>query len=273
MKKPVLLLLVSLAPCPLASPVRAATETTVGVTGRIEQLVLPGPELEAVPYEDRKTPVVLRMVRAYPHGTAFRYDLEYHGLEPGSFDLKNYLRRKDGSSTADLPPIPVRVAALLPPGQVQPNALEVRKSPRLGGYRTLLILGGVGWALGLLAIVYFGFLRRKQGPAAGEAAVPLSLADRLRPLVEGAIAGQLSQPQLASLERTLLAYWRKRLHLEQTDPARAIETLRGHAEAGPLLEQLEAWLHRPGAAPAVDPVRLLQPYQKLPADALEGSAA
>ena len=61
--------------------------------------VLPGSELEVKPIGER-TPIVLRIVRVFPHGTAFRYDLEYYGLEPGSFDLKDYLQRKDRSSTA-----------------------------------------------------------------------------------------------------------------------------------------------------------------------------
>src|SRR5262249_44397110 len=97
---------------------------------------------------------------------------------------------------------------------------------------------------------------------------PLSLADRLRPLVEGAIAGKLSQPELASLERTLIAFWRHRLNLDQADPAESIQSLRQHAEAGPLLEQLETWLHRPGPHDYVDPVRLLEPYKNMPAEEL-----
>jgi hypothetical protein len=243
------------------------------MSGRLEQLVLPGAELEAVPNEDRTAPIVLRVVGVFPHGSAFRYDLEYYGLEPGTFDLKNYLRRKDGSSTADLPSLPVKVLPLLPPGQITPNTLEVREPPSLGGYRTLQIVAGAGWVLGFAAIVYLGFLRRKKVALGPGDVPPHSLADRLRPLVVGALAGKLSQPQLASLERTLIAFWRKRLRLEQDDPARAIETLRSHAEAGPLLEQLEIWLHRPGPTADVDPARLLRPYQQLPPDALEGSAA
>ena len=157
--------------------------TTVGMAGRIEQLVLPGPELEAVPNDDRKAPVVLRVVRVYPHGTALRYDLEYQGLEPGTFDLRNYLRRKDGSSTADLPPLPVKVVSVLPPGQVLPNPPEIRTAPSLGGYRALQIAAGIAWVLGLVAIVYYGFLRRKSGEVGAAGMAPVSLADRLRPLV------------------------------------------------------------------------------------------
>ena len=50
----------------------------------------------------------------------------------------------------------------LPPGQVMPNPLEIERAPSLGGYRVLQIVAGVVWVLGLLAIVYYGFLRRKK---------------------------------------------------------------------------------------------------------------
>ena len=109
--------------------------------GKIDQLVLPGTELEVKPLEDRRAPLVLRIAEAYPHGSAFRYDLVYYGLEPGDYDLRNYLRRKDGSALGELPPIPVKVDPVLPPGQVEPNPLALERSPSLGGYRLLLAIG------------------------------------------------------------------------------------------------------------------------------------
>src|SRR5215210_6596085 len=147
--------LLLVAPC-------APAETTVGMPGTIEGLVLPGPELVVKRLDDRTSPVVVRIVRTYPHGSAFRYDIEYAGLEPGTHDLRPYLRRKDGSSAADLPPIPVTVAAVLPPGQVLPNALEIESGPRVGGYRTLRRVLGAIWVLGLAAILAsFIFPRRR----------------------------------------------------------------------------------------------------------------
>jgi hypothetical protein len=259
---------------------RAVPETPVGVAGRFEQVVIPGPELEVVPHEDRKLPIRLRIVAVYPHGSAFRYDLEYQGLQPGAFDLKDYLRRKDGTALSDAPALPVKVVTTLPPGQVEPNAPSLGPSPVAGGYLILQIVAGAVWCLGLLAIIYYGFLRRKTAALAAQTVKPKTLAERLRPLVDGAIAGKLSQPELARLERTLIAYWRRRLHLEEADSAHAIAALRAHAEAGPLLEQLDAWLHVPVAAGSgtmpqqkVDPARLLAPYQHLPPDALEGVSA
>src|SRR6516162_1558386 len=103
--------------------------STVGMPAKIEQLVLPGPELEAKPLEDRRAPVVVRITGVYPHGTAFRYDLVYYALEPGDYDLRNFLRRKDGAALGDLPAIPVRVDPVLPPGQIEPNALALARSP------------------------------------------------------------------------------------------------------------------------------------------------
>src|SRR5262249_6977703 len=124
--------------------------------------MLPGPELEAKPLTDSRAPIVLRIAKLWPHGTAFRYDLVWYGLDPGTFDLKDYLRRKDGSSAKDLPSIRVEVKALLPQGQILPNPLESQPSPALGGYRTLLIVAGTLWVAGLAAIL---FVRRPKGPS------------------------------------------------------------------------------------------------------------
>ncbi len=238
--------------------------TTVGMPARIDQLVLPGPELEAKPLDDARTPVVLRIAAVYPHGTAFRYDLVYYGLDPGTYDLKDYLQRKDGSPTKDLPSIRVEVQAILPPGQVVPNPLEAKGTPFLGGYRLALWIGGVLWVLGLLAILLVG--RRKKADAGTLRAAPATFADRLRPLVERAMNGQLSTTQRAELERTLLAFWRRQLRLQHTKPAEAMTLLRTHPEAGPLLVQLEAWLHRPAPVEQVDVSALLRPYQNAPAE-------
>jgi hypothetical protein len=257
---------------PATAPPAPLAETTVGMSGRLEGVVLPGTELVEKRTEDRKEPVVLRVVRVYPHGTDFRYDLEFSGLEPGTYDLGKSLRRKDGSPLGDLPPLMVKVNPVLPPGQIQPNKLEIESGPRLGGYRVLLIAGIVFWVLVLTTVIASFFLPRGR-KATAVSDRPVSLAERLRPLVEGAIAGKLSREQLANLERSLLAYWRKRLGLEAAEPGVAVEKLRAHPEAGPLLGQLEAWLHRPGPPAPVDVVALLAPYRDLPSEAIDLAGA
>jgi hypothetical protein len=238
--------------------------STVGMPARIDELVLPGPELEARPVDDHKLPVVLRVVRVDPHGTAFRYSLVYYGLEPGEFELRDYLRRKDGGSTAELPPLRVTIRPVLAPGQVLPNAPQSRALPFLGGYRVALWVGAILWLLGLAVILFAGRGRRRRSGLGG--AKPITLADRLRPLVEGAMAGTLTSGQRAELERMLLAYWRRRLGLETMSLPETFAVLRAHADAGPLLEHLEEWLHRPSPETSVDVTALLQPYRSVPAE-------
>ena len=80
---------------PLWSQVPEIPRSTVGMPVQISDLVLPGPELEPVPITD-ETPVVVRIDAVYAHGTGFRYDLVCYTLEPGEFDVSDYLRRKDG---------------------------------------------------------------------------------------------------------------------------------------------------------------------------------
>jgi hypothetical protein len=226
----------------------------------IEQLVLPGSELEVAPITD-KSKVVIRIDKVYPHGTAFRYDLICYGLEPGEYDLREFLRHKDGSATDDLPALTFKVSSLLPPGQIEPHGLSFASLPWLGGYRLLLIVGGILWVAGLVWLVYPR--RKKTAADAAAAAPPLSLADRLRPLVVEAMAGRLPPAKLAELERALVSYWRRRLGLEDVAPVEALATLRSHPEANPLITQLEAWLHRPAGQQSVDVGQLLEPYRNI----------
>jgi hypothetical protein len=237
----------------------SAPETNIGISGRIMQLVLPGPELEAVPL-DSKSPVVLRVLAIWPHGTDFRYDLEYYGLDAGHYDLAKYLKHKDGTPVANLPEIPVTIAALLPEGQVQPNPLEPTALPRLGGYEKTMIGLGLVWVVGLVAILFLG---RRRARAARERERPRTLAEELRPLVEDALAGKLSRSDRARLELRLVEYWRRKLGLEERAPQELLVELRAHPQAGALLRSLEDWLHRPDPPERVDLARLLAPYENV----------
>jgi hypothetical protein len=265
---PLLMIALVSAPAAHAEDPPPVSKSTVGMPARIEQRVLEGTELEVRPIDDRRAPIVLRILGAYPHGTAFRYDFVYYGLDPGTYDLKDLLRRKDGSTTAGLPPIRVLVEPLLPPGQFEPHPLSPSASPGLGGYRLYLLIGGLAWFFGLAAIL---LLRRGKHVASGEAAGrALTLADRLKPLVDKAVAGELGAGEQAELERLLIGYWRRRLKLEDAPPALLITRLRDHDEAGPLLRSLEDWLHRPaGTVGPVDLTALLKPYQAIAADDLD----
>jgi hypothetical protein len=247
----------------------AAPETNIGMSGHILQLVLPAPELEVVPF-DANSPIVLHVLATWPHGTDFRYDLEYYGLEAGQYDLGKYLKHKDGTPVTNLPPIPVSVKALLGDGQVQPTPLEPTALPNLGGYQTTMIVLGVVWVLGLAALLLAG---RRRAQVARERVRPRTLAEELRPLVEDARAGRLSRADRARLELRLVEYWRRKLALSDRAPHELLVELRNHPEAGALLRSLEDWLHRPDPPAAVDLSRLLAPYENVDMAGLEAAGS
>lgn len=245
--------------------------SAVGMPTRIVDLRLPGSPLEVIPIE-RDAEMVVRILQTIGDGpNQHRYELEYYCLEPGEYNLADYLQRKDGTSTDDLPEINVSVEAKLPAGQVKPNELTAKPTPRVGGYTMWLLIGGLLWVCGFFAILFVG--RGKLTPEQ-QAAKQMSLADRMRPLVEEAMSGELPGSKQAELERMLLTYWRGKLDLNKVDASQAITTLRNHETAGELLRQLEGWLHMPAdRRTKVDVAELLKPYRNVRADSIEGTQA
>jgi hypothetical protein len=245
----------------------------VGVPHWSREVVLPGSRLKAAP-ATIQTPVILRIDSISPHGTDFRYDLEYYGLDPGTYDLTDFMEREDGSSSEGLPALLIRIESALAPGQVKPNPVPTGPLPSVGGYRTFLWLFGSIWFLGAI-LLWRGGHGRTDAAATARATRPPTLAERLTPLVEQAREGTLSQASRAELELMLIAFWRARLGLQATPAAEALVSLKEHPDAGPLLRQIELWLHSPGASADVDVAKLLAPYRDLPAEeeAAEGEVS
>ena len=105
------ILVFSLACVSLTNLVKAdeVPTTTVGMPGRLVDLRISGPRLEVKPI-DRDAAVVVRLLQTIGDGpNRFRYEFEYYCLEPGEYNLADYLQRADGS-TIDVSPIIVRVA-------------------------------------------------------------------------------------------------------------------------------------------------------------------
>src|SRR5262249_13712809 len=102
--------------------------------------------------------------------------------------------------------------------------------------------------------------RRARAASAGLALRARTTAEELAPLVEAALAGALEPEGRHRLELVLIAHWRARLGLGETDPAALLPIFRATGEAGPLFAGLEEWLHRPGAS-GVDLAALLAPYR------------
>ena len=234
---------------------------SVGVPGLVEQIVLPGSLLTHEKVNPSEADLVVRVIRSFPHGDSFRYDISYYGMESGEYDLSKYLIREDGSSTDDLPAIPVQVKSIIKSGQIKPNDLDIGMFGRVGGYFRMVVLGAFIWVAVLLAMIFLA--REKKEAAVEQVSKKLSLADRLRPSIEAAISGNLPAEKHAELERMLFAFWQKRLKLTETEPSAAINQIRNNEESGPLIKQVEQWLHSPAQDSNVDIAELLKPYQNI----------
>ncbi len=237
-----------------SSPIRLS----VGETGSLTQVVLTGPKRITKPH-DRESRFVVRIDAVYPHGTDWRYDLSFYGLEPGRYNVADYLQTESGESVGGVEPLWVEVYSVLPRSKNTPHALEFQPTPRPGRYRELAVVAGVFWVIGLIALIWGGRVRRRRQEEAASRRV--TLADRLRPLVQRAEQGELTTAEQAELERLLISYWQRRLKLEAMPPAEMMARLREDEQAGPLLRQLEAWLHRPQPQPPQDLEELLRPYR------------
>lgn len=246
-----------------------AQALAVGRTGELRDLILPGSELEVLP-GDSTTPLVVRITAVHPHGDRFRYDVEYWARESGTYDLREYLRRVDGTpldqGEGAVPAIPLEVLSVLPAGRLLPNEPPASAGGGFGGYTRLLWIGGAAW---LAALGWLLLAGRKRAVQAASAVRPRTLAEVLRPLVERARAGTLTTSERSRLELGLVALWRRRLGLERERPEVVLARLRQHPEAGPLLSSLEAWLHQPDAERSVDLEALLAPYRELAPESLE----
>ena len=233
----------------------------VGLTGLIQDLLLPGSELQVKPDPEGRSPVVVRMTAVRPHGTAgFRYDFSWFAYEAGPHDLSQYLERIDGSPLGAMPAIGVEAVALLPPGPPQTLPEFQAPLPKLGGYRTALVAGGCLWLAGWVALFIWRRPRSRTAAAVAPDAVR-PLAERLRFLLESARTGSLDADGRAQLERLVLGFWRERLHLTDLPVPEAVHRLRNHPEAGGLLREVESWLHSgKSTASETHMAALLLPY-------------
>lgn len=250
-----------------ASFAGSTRRATIGLPIRFDEVVITGSEVEALPL-DPKSPLHVRVVASRPHGDARRYDIECTAFEPGEFDARQGLRRKDGTPLSAVPELAFRAESQLESGLVRPATPRAGRVPNLGGYTTWMIVAGVVWVLGL-AWYFLSSAKKARTDAAASVAPAPTLAERLGVLVERARRGELADAERSQLEMSLVAYWRKHLGLESKSSSELLPYLRAHAQAGPLLRGLEQWLHAPDGSDAVDIEALLAPYRELAADAID----
>jgi hypothetical protein len=116
------------------------------------------------------------------------------------------------------------------------------------------------WIGVLAALALVGRRRNRQ-----EARRPQqqTFADLLRERLTLASRNELRPEQYAELERMLVVLWRRKLGLDDVALGEAIRQIRDHAEAGPLMLQLEQWMHSPNRAREIDLGKLVEPYRTI----------
>lgn len=246
-------------------------EVTVGLTGYVKQVVLPGSELTVREVNPRRTPIALRIDKVYPHGDDFRYDLTFFGLTPGTHNLTEYLVRKDDSSADNLPQITANVTSILPSEQFAPSPPPKGFIAKIGGYYVVMILAIAGWIAGLIAILFWRKNNAQTGDAA-EAVESVSEVEQIKILVDQAIdSGELSDQQKADLDMRVLNFWRARRNITDASVTDALSQLKTDDQAGPLLTGLERWFYSREAPTKEQIVVLLKPMSDIAAQ--EASAA
>ena len=247
--------------------------TNVGAPTMLTDMVISGGELVAKPLQGDPE-MIVQILEATPHGNSFRYAIRFSGLEPGQHDLADWLVRKEPADDADIEPVLVEIESLLPSGQVTPNELQRAWIPRMGGYRWIVSLLALLWGLILLTLIFVG---KKNASAVLQTETrPQTLADLLKQRIEAALEdqdqseGEGDHQQHAELERMLFSMWRRRLGFESLPIDEAMAKIKSDSEAGPLMTQLENWMHQPSERNQdVDLAKLLQPYRSLSVDELE----
>jgi hypothetical protein len=228
----------------------------------VAEIMLDRGDYRPKPLDDR-TPLILRIDSVKPaDGGRFIYQFHYIGFEPGPHRLADYLMEPDGDPATGVGEAVVTVRSVLPAGHDGSLTAYVPEAfPWIGGYRMLLWALGAVWVLGLLAFWWFG-RRRKTVAEETVVAPPPGYAERMRPLVEAAAAGNLTVNGQAELERLMTGYWREKLALPDSRMAEALAALKRHPEAGALLRAMERWLHRPGGVSRDEIRSLLEPYRQ-----------
>jgi hypothetical protein len=258
-----------------AAPFKPLASTTIGIEGKVMYRVeAGGPRLIARPV-DRFADVNLRIADVTDDGTAKLYDLRFIAQRAGRFDLREALERIDGGPMSALPAAPVAVGARLDPehdGELIAMQ-DVSAKPRTG-YRATMIAVGSVWLLVPIAYAGWRLAHRKRREVLAPPPPPPTLADQLAPMVELARTGRLDVEGRATLERLVIAYWRKRLHLQSLSTRAALDAVKADPKAGMLLNAVERWLHAPPSREdannsAAEAMRLLEDYRNASAIQLD----
>jgi len=174
------------------------------------------------------------------------YDVRYIVNHAGDFDLKDYLRFRDGSDPNGLPSFKVRGLERLSQSLEARIAETEETGVRLRAwYHETLCMLAVAW-IGWLLLLVFWNRRRVRAALAGPAGP--TLAERIRAVLDQLEAGPIDADRQAELELMIFRQWRQARAWGDQPMARSLAAFRADPEVAEAYAELETWLHRAGAA-------------------------
>lgn len=204
--------------------------------------------------------VSVRIAKVTPSGEASIYDVRYIVNRAGTFDLKDYLSGEDGASLAGLPSFKFQGDPKLSK-QLEARIQETEQMSVDVGvhYHATLAALAVAWILCLLPLIFAG-RTRKQAPE-----VAVLPQETFTQFLQGCVleieAGTLDTEGMAKLEMQLLEHWRGQLALDRAPMTGLLWAIDRDPAAGPVLRQLQDWLHNPSSKTSpLSVATALKPY-------------
>lgn len=239
----VIIILISLSAAIFLSREGEIDRGAVVTIGVENQLLLKTPFAELTPaeYHD-KAPVTVRLESKEVDGDLYLYDFRYAFLQPGVFNVSDYIINLEGTGTID--PVEVEGLTVIPKsfkGELMPLVkVEVPFDKSYPSTLYTLIAVWVVWT----ALMYRLYLYRPAAAVAQQDVAPSLIETIRRFLAE--VKSESSIDLQAELELLIHRYANDELHCSE-EAVKNLEALRRDARWGGVLEVLDAWLHRPGA--------------------------
>lgn len=264
-----------LSSTPAAPPKSPLLLPAVGIETSTD-VVLDRPDYRPAKTEPQ-SPLTLRIesVESQENGE-FKYRLLYTGLEPGVFNLTDFLLNPLGGRLKQ--PLAIVTVHSNIPTRAQFSIVhdQIRYQPKFFPYTILMVVAGLVWVGAGVRLF------RPQKPVPQPVPPPQAeqentetepqretLASLLRPLVEKAADKSITSREKAQIEQILFLYWGKHLELDHLDSAEQMRRIRDHTQAGALLRTVDQWLYQPASVIPVEEINTsLAKYESIPADEL-----
>jgi hypothetical protein len=210
----------------------------VGLTKKLN-VTFPGEKLMAAKVDD-KSRAMVRILTAQKSGDGYKYEMEFIGLEPGEYNLIDYLRTENDEPLT-FKKHQIEVGTSLAVG-FDGELLDYQKTSRnlIPWYKKINYAVMAIWALLLPVIILYGRKKKKADEIVVEE--EKSINEKIRGLLSS--MGNSSSKELwQKVESLIFQHWCEKKNLQGMPMHEAIIKLKEDDEAGPFILKLEKGIH------------------------------